>query len=121
MAPIHEFGSREVYISKCNSLYGHGFPTALLAMPRPCSRILTTPQLKAACKVMYDYIYKTIESIEKHFPEIDFMVTNTTFLEAASIEEFATTDMQAILKQESGPVTFPLDRVIMQFCLQLFY
>ena len=68
---------------------------------------------------MYDYIYKIAESIEKRFPEIDFMVTNTAFLEPP-LRNLQQPDMQAMLnrfRQESGPLTFPLDRVIMQFCL----
>ena len=81
--------------------------------------LLTTAQLNTACKVMYDYIYKIAESIEKRFPEIDFMITNTAFLEPP-LRNLQQPDMQAMLNrfgQESGPVTFPLDRVIMQFRL----
>ena len=72
-----------------------------------------------ASKVMYDYIYKIVDSIEKRFPEIDFMFTNTAFLEPP-LRNLQQPDMQAMLNrfgQESGPVTFPLDRVIMQFRL----
>ena len=68
---------------------------------------------------MYDYIYKIAESIEKCFPEIDFMVTNTAFLEPP-LRNLQQPDMQAMLNrfgQESGPVTLPLDKVIMQFRL----
>ena len=43
--------------------------------------LMTSTQLNTACKAIYDYIYKISESIEKRFPEIDFMVTNTAFLE----------------------------------------
>ena len=81
--------------------------------------LLTTAQLNAASKVMYDYIYKIADSIEKRFPEIDFMLTNTVFLEPP-LRNLQQPDMQAMLNrfgQESGPVAFPLDRVIMQFHL----
>ena len=63
--------------------------------------------------------YKISESLEKRFPEIDFMVTNTAFLEPP-LRNLQQPDMQVMLNrfgQESGPVTFPLDRVIMQFRL----
>ena len=81
--------------------------------------LLTTAQLNAASKVMYDYIYKIADSIEKRFPEIDFMLTNTAFLEPP-LRNLQQPDMQAMLNrfgQKSGPVAFPLDRVIMQFRL----
>ena len=72
--------------------------------------LLTTAQLNAASKVMYDYIYKIANSIEKRFPEIDFMLTNTAFLEPP-LRNLQQPDMQAILNrfgQESGPIAFPL-------------
>ena len=79
--------------------------------------LLTTAQLNAASKVMYDYIYKIAVSIEKRFPEIDFMLTNTAFLEPP-LRNLQQLDMQAMLKSfwaRKWPRCFPIDKVIMQF------
>ena len=81
--------------------------------------LIATAQLNAASKVMYDYIYKIAHSIEKCFPEIDFMPTNTAFIEPP-LRNLQQPDVQAMLNrfgQESGSVAFPLDKVIMQFLL----
>ena len=61
--------------------------------------LTTTAQLNAASKVIYDYTYKIADSIEKRFPEIDFMLTNTAFLEPP-LRNLQQPDIQTMLNQK---------------------
>ena len=69
------------------------------------------------CKSMYQYILKIGESIEKRFPEMEFMVTNTAFLNPL-MRNLQKPDLPALVNrfsQEDGAVTFSVDSVKRQF------
>ena len=55
--------------------------------------LLDTRGMQDACKCMYNYVIKVGESIEKRFPELEFMVSNTAFL-------------CAVYKHQTSPLQF---------------
>ena len=70
---------------------------------------------------MYDYVVKVADSIEKRFPEADFMVRNTAFLDP-SLRSLQQPDLHALINrlinrfsQEGGPMVLSFDVILMQF------
>ena len=56
--------------------------------------------MQQAFKSMYQYIVKVGECIEKQFPEIDFIIKNTMFL-----------DPRIRYSRDEGPITFSIDTI----------
>lgn len=79
--------------------------------------LLSSREIQDACQCMYNYIIKVGESIEKRFPKMEFMVSNTAFLNP-SLRCLQTPDISALLQRfshDDGPVTFSIDAVKRQF------
>ena len=71
--------------------------------------LISSTELNSVCKLMYDYIVKVADSIEKQIPEADFTVRNTAFLDP-SLRSLQPPDLHALLNQfsQGGPVVFSL-------------
>ena len=82
--------------------------------------LLSSTELNSACKLMYDYVVKVADSIEKCFPEADFMISNTAFLDP-SLRSLQQPDLHALINRlinrfsQGGPVVLSFDVILMQF------
>ena len=79
--------------------------------------LLDSRELQEACKCMFNCIITVGESIEKRFPELDFMVSNTAFVNP-SMQCLQTPDIPALVQRfskDNGPVTSSVESVKRQF------
>ena len=64
---------------------------------------------------MYQYIVEVGESIEKRFPEIDFIIKNTMFLDPR-MRNMQQPDFSALVhrySRDEDPITFSVDTIKM--------
>ena len=79
--------------------------------------LLDSRELQDVCKSMYQYIVKVGESLERRFPEMEFMATNTAFPNPL-MRGLQKPDIPALVNrfnQENGAVTLFVHSVKRQF------
>ena len=60
--------------------------------------LLTERELLKAKTIMYNYVITIGEALEKRFPEMDFIISNTTFLDP-SLRKFQQPDFAAMVNK----------------------
>ena len=79
--------------------------------------LINSREIQEACKSMYQYIVKVGESIANRFPEIDFIINNTMFLDPR-MRHMQQPDFSSLVQRFNrgeGPIVFSVDKLKMQY------